>query len=469
MPINSTCLCACLVYTSFFDRELFSHDCLPEPREVQLGNGQPACNAVRSIAGGGIRGGGELRTMNAYKMLLAFFSAVLVLQPACFAQDITVSKTGAELFLLDVSGFKSQSAEGAPALFRQTMESDLARSGWFTIISSGRAEFTIVGASEQDGSSLRVRCEAYHVITQDRYLGKTYQAAVDDARKLAHRVSDDIVFALTGQPGIACTRIVMVGTRTGQKELYVCDADGKNFRQLTNDKTVSVGPKWGPDGTQLVYTSYRSQFPDVYLTDLTTGTRKCIARYPGLNACPAISPDGRTVALILSKEGNPDLFVKDLSSGRLTRLTSTKQAAEASPSWSPDGTRIVFVSDTAGSPQLYIISKDGKEPKRVTGSGSENVDPDWGLNGFIAYSSRAGQQYQICVLNPETLDIRQVTQADADYEDPSWAPDGRHIVCVRTQRYRSRIFIIDTMSSSCINLLPDSETGEWYSPDWSAK
>ena len=404
------------------------------------------------------------------QMSLAFLLAILCIQLPCGAQ-VRVIKVRKEIFLLDMSGFKSQS-DGAPAVFRQVLESDLVRSGWFTTISSGRAEFTIIGTSEKVGSSVVVRCEVYHVITKERYLGKTYTVPAVDARQLAHRVADDIVFALTGQRGMASARIVMVGTRTGKKELYVCDADGYNLHQLTNDKTVSVAPKWGPKGKQVVYTSYRSHFPDIYLINLSSAKRKCIANYPGLNTCAAISPNGREVALTLSKDGNPDLFIKDLSSGRLTRLTFTKQAAEASPAWSPDGRKIVFVSDRAGSPQLYVIDRSGGKPERITGSGSENVDPDWGSNGFIVYSSRIGRQYQIAVLNPKTRDIRRISEHDANYENPSWAPDGRHIVCARTKNYHSRIFIIDTMSKSCINLLSESDTGEsgeWYSPDWFSK
>ena len=52
-----------------------------------------------------------------------------------------------------------------------------------------------------------------------------------------------------------------------------------------------------------------------------------------------------------------------------------------------------------------MIDRNGGDPRRITSSGSENVDPDWGRNGFSAYSSRVGGAYQICVLNPETLDF----------------------------------------------------------------
>ena len=393
--------------------------------------------------------------------------AACAIGTASLAQ-VKVTKNISDVSTLDLSGFRSP-ADGAGRLFRQTVESDLNRSGWFSLLVSGRAEYSVVGDIAADRAGVAVKTEAYHVLSRERLLGKSYTAGADDIRKLAHKVADDIIFALTGKQGMSGTRIVLIGKRTGNKEVYVCDADGANLWQVTNDKSVSLAPKWGPDCATLVYTSYRAQFPDVLLINLATRKRSILSDMPGLNTGGALSPDGRETALTLSKDGQPNLYVKEIASGRLTRLTTTKRGADAAPCWSPDGKQIVFVSDRSGSPQLYIIGRNGGEPRRITSRGSQNVDPDWGPNGFIAYCSLVGKQFQIFVLNPSTLDISQVSKGDAEYEDPSWAPDGRHLVCARTQSYRSRIFIIDTLTGTSISLLPETEQGDWVSPDWSKK
>jgi TolB protein len=393
---------------------------------------------------------------------LVFFSFLFVV-PA--PAQVRVIKAMNEVSALDISRFIGQS-DGAPAVFRQTLEADLKASGWFSLTGGDRAEFSLLGEAALAGASLEVRCEAYNVASREKLLGKTYKTTDREARRLAHKVADNIILALTGRQGMASTRILLIGNRTGKKEVYLCDADGQNLRQLTRDNTISMAPKWSPDGSRFVYTSFRSKFPDVYLVNLDTGDRKCIANYPGLNASAAFSPDGREVALILSKDGNPDLYIKDMDGGDLTRLTSTRRAAEASPAWSPDGRQIVFVSDRSGTPQLYVMDRSGGEPRRLTSRGSQNVDPDWGANGYIAYCSYIGS-YQIFVMNPATMEFKQVTREDANYEDPSWAPDGRHIVCTRTTNYRSRIFMIDTLGGSLIPLLPDSERGDWVAPNWS--
>ena len=403
------------------------------------------------------------------RFLLAFFITAWLAACVNVTAQVRVTKTLSEVSFLDLSGFKT-GADNASAGFRRTLESDLTLSGWFNLAGTARAEFAVTGGVEPDGSRIIVRCEAYNTMTRERCLSKTYKGEGNEARSLAHRVADDLVFALTGQPGMAAAEIVMVGNRTGKKELYICDADGAALRQLTRDRAISLAPRWSPDSRKIIYTSYyRTQFPEVFLIDLKSGARRCLADFPGLNSSAAFAPNGNEVAIILSKDGNPDLFVMDINGDRLTRLTYTKRAAEASPSWSPDGKEIVFVSDSSGTPQLYIISREGGEPRRLAVGGAQNVDPDWGGNGYIVYSSLNGGQFQLYVLNPATGEARQISRGDANYEDPAWAPDGRHIFCVRRQNYNSRIFIVDTLSSSCISLLQESVKGDWFSPDCSGK
>lgn len=389
----------------------------------------------------------------------------LLLAAVCSAPaQIRVSKSAGTKSGIDLTGIQA-SGDSSSALFMTTLREDLIRSGWFTITGRGQGQFRALGSASLKGGSLRVECQLYSAASQRALMSQSYDHSAADARRLAHRVADDIVYAATGRKGIASGRIALVGNASGHKELYLCDADGGNLVQLTSDRTVSIAPKWSPDGRQILYTSFLKRFPDVYLVTLQSGDRTAIASFPGLNTGASMSPDGKDVALILSKDGNPDLYVKNLRSGRLTRITETPRAAEASPSWSPDGQRIVYVSDQTGKPHLYAVSRNGGRPERLPGRGSENVAPDWGRNGLIAFCSRTGGNYQVMVLDPRTGEARQISSGYGDFEDPSWAPDGRHIVCSHAQNYRSRVIILDIMGDSPVALM--DYKGDWMSPAWS--
>ena len=353
----------------------------------------------------------------------------------------------------------------AAANFHKVLTDDLLRSGWFVAAAAGRGEISLDGSCEEAGGALEVTLRVVDTAGGRALLSKRYPAPAADARRLAHKVADEIVEAVTGKKGMASARMVLVGNRSRAKELYLCDADGQGLLQLTQDKSINLAPKWSPDGRTISYTSYLMRFPDVYTIDVASGSRQRISKYPGLNTGGALSPNGREMALILSKDGNPELYIKNLGNQQLTRLTSTPRAAEASPSWSPDGRRIVFVSDQPGTPQLYAVDRAGGRPTRLTSRGSENVAPSWGANGWIAFASKQGGRYAICLIHPDTLEWKQVTPGDADYEDPSWAPNGRHLACSRTAGHRSAIYLVDSLGDPPIRLTDSN--GDWFSPSWS--
>lgn len=393
------------------------------------------------------------------------FSLVALLPPALPAQDeVVVTKSGGAKISLDLSGFSAPGAAGT--LFRQTLESDLRRSGWFTL--ARPASYSVSGACGDKGGSLSAQCQVANLLKSEVVLNKGYTETPDNARRLAHKVADDIIMAVKGFKGICSGRIVMIGNRTGNKEVYLCDFDGGNLRQVTSDRSISLSPYWAPSGTHIAYTSFRRGFPDIYLVDLRSGARNCIANYPGINMAGGISPRGTEALMILSKDGNPEVYTKELASGRLTRLTNTQRAGEASPVWSPDGSQIAYVSDLAGagSPQIYVMNRSGNS-RRLTSGSRENVAPDWGANGWIAYCSRQNGRYGVHIIHPSTMETRKVSPDDTNYEDPSWASDGRHIVCARQDGLTSRIYLLDTMGDPPVCLSPND--GNWFSPAWSAQ
>lgn len=397
--------------------------------------------------------------------VLGLILVVAVATTAWAQEDVRVRKASAAKTALDLSGMTG-AAGGSALVFRRTLESDLVRSGWFTLAKPG--SFTVVGSYGETGGYLAAKCQVFGASPTTPVLNKTYADTAAEARRVAHKVADDIIMAVKGFRGFAAGRIVMVGTRTGNKELYICDADGSGLRQLTADRSISLAPNWSPDGSRIAYTSFRRGYPDIYMVDLRSNNRTCIANYSGINMAGGFSPNGQDLLMVLSRDGNPEVYAKNLGSGRLTRLTNTPRAGEASPSWSPDGSQVVYVSDLAGpgSPQIYVMGTGGNG-RRLTSRGRENVSPDWGPNGWITYASRRSGLYAVCMINPQTLEDREVSPGDASYEDPCWVSDGRHILCTRQEGSTKRLYMLDTMGDAPLCLTPDG--GGWSSPAWCAQ
>ncbi len=376
------------------------------------------------------------------------------------AETIRVVKSAGEKIAVDASGL--QTSGPAAAVMKTTLTDDIARSGWMGLGAPGRSAITLRGTATDAGGQLRFACTATDA-GGNAFINGTYTVPSGQAVALAHQVADDLVRKVTGKPTFFLAKLALVGSQSGARELYLADSSCKTFTQVTRDRAGAVKPRWSPDNRLLSYTSFIKRYPDVYTIDLSTGSRNRVAAYPGVNSGGAISPDGRSMALILSKDGNPDLYVLNLASRNLTRLTRTPTAVEGSPAWSPDGSQIVYVSDASGSPQLWIVSARGGAPSRLTTTGLQNAAPDWGPNGLIACQSLVGGRFQIALIDPKTKASRIITDYQAAYEDPSWAPDGRHIACSCAVGYQYSICLLDTMGDPPVVL---TKTGDWRTPAW---
>ena len=385
----------------------------------------------------------------------------LALAAAGAQAQVTVSKRTGDAVGVDLSGVTASG--GAAQAVLKTLKANLDRSGWMAVAPAGRGEIFVRGAISETGGQVSFACTVADAAGQV-YFNATYAQPLAQAIYLAHQAANDVVVKVTGKPTFFLAKLAMIGVRSNSKELFIADSSAQDVRQVTQDRSIALKPRWSPDNRLISYTSFIKRYADIYTIELATGNRKRVAAYPGVNTGGAISPDGRSMALVLSKDGNPDLYVLDMPSGKLSRLTNTPRAVEGSPAWSPDGSRIVYVSDSSGQPQLSVVSRNGGTPERLTSRGSQNVSPDWGGNGLIAYQSLSGGKFQIAVIDPAVKQERILTPYDASYEDPSWAPDGRHLAVSRSVNYKYSVYLLDSMGT---NLVPLTTSGEWTAPAWS--
>ena len=157
--------------------------------------------------------------------------------------------------------------------------------------------------------------------SKNTLLSRSYNGA--PLRRQAHAFADDIVQAITGKKGIAQTKIAFkVKPGGGNGEIYVADFDGHNAQAVTHDNTIVAAPAWVPGQLALYYTSYKLGNPDIFYHNLSTGQRRVVAGFSGLNTSAAVSPDGTKVAMILSKSGSPDVWVCNADGSNLKQLTA---------------------------------------------------------------------------------------------------------------------------------------------------
>lgn len=327
-----------------------------------------------------------------------------------------------------------------------------------------KVQHLAVGYVSSRGREAVLEGRLFDVATGNMVFGKRYVGDARYYRLIVHRFADDILFNVTGEKGVAQTRIAYVsGVSRTAKEIFVMDYDGVNPSPLTGNQSINLSPRWSPDARLIAYTSYRNGNPDLFVLNFDSGRRDVVSARPGLNATPAWSPDGQSLALAMSAGGGTNLFLMPKNGGTQRQLT-TGPSISVSPSFSPNGRQIVFNSDRGGTPQIYVIDVEGSDLRRLTFQGNYNTSPRWSPRGekIVFMCQIAG--YQICLINPDGSGLQQLTSAGRN-EEPAWSPDGRHIAFTSSRTGQRDVFVMHADGSDQRRLTNNGR--ENYLPDWS--
>ncbi len=281
---------------------------------------------------------------------------------------------------------------------------------------------------------------------------KNYTGRENVLRRIAHTLADDLVARLTGERGVASTRIVFV-KETGRdvKEVWQVDRDGAGAMQLTRHGSLTISPTVAADG-KLAYITYKGGPPEIWGQKKPGATHVKLFPTPGLAAhcsSPAWAPDGRRLAFVQQdRRGNSDIMVLDVETGRVRRLTDGHYI-NTEPTWNPAGTQIAFTSDRDGGPQIFLMEEDGSNVRRLTSEGSYNASPAWSPNGaMIAYVSRFEGKFDLFVYKLGEGKAYQITTGVASSESPAWSPDERRLVFTSTRTGNQQIFTTDLSGNS---------------------
>ncbi len=150
-------------------------------------------------------------------------------------------------------------------------------------------------------------------------------------------------------------------------------------RKIIASTYMDLSPQFSPDGKGIVFASERSGSMEIWVCDSNGSNPRQLTFFGGpIVNTPRWSPDGRQIAFDSNQGGDSDIYVVKTDGGRARRLT-TGNYAEVAPSWSRDGRWIYFASDQSGSWQVWKMPVDGSGALQVTKQG-----------GFAAFESTDG-------------------------------------------------------------------------------
>ncbi len=207
-------------------------------------------------------------------------------------------------------------------------------------------------------------------------------------------------------------------------DIWVRDAAGATWTQLTRGAAWDRQPAWSPDGLSLVFVSNREGQDDLYRLEIATPTaapeRLTTSVEPDLE--PTVRADG-TIWFVRGRMNAARLW-RRTPAGVENRVTKLR-VPERAPQLSPAGDRLAYIQRTESGSRIRVRTlADSSADSLVT----EEHDPEtlaWSPSGdriaFTAHGTRDA-------LYVTPIDGRYVNYVASGAGDVAWSPDGRTIL-----------------------------------------
>jgi Tol biopolymer transport system component len=178
-------------------------------------------------------------------------------------------------------------------------------------------------------------------------------------------------------------KILFTGTVGEQSDLYVMNADGSNWVNLTNDDSVrdDVGA-WSPDGRRIAFARWAGTplLPHIHVMDADGGNARQVTTGNTLDFWPAWFPDSYQIVFARETlDGTIRQIVTIGAGGTGLRQLTNFQGRDGQPSWSRDGRKLLFTREPAHLPaDVWISLADGVQGVDLTQTpGLHESGPRW--------------------------------------------------------------------------------------------
>lgn len=161
-------------------------------------------------------------------------------------------------------------------------------------------------------------------------------------------------------------RVVFISNRSGNSNMWVCDADGKNPAQLTDGLYVDM-PSWSPDGRLVAFNSVAGGNSDIYAIGSDGGAVRRLTTDSSAETSPSWSPDGRWLYFSSNRTGRAEVWRMPVAGGAAVQLT---HGGGFNPVASPDGHTVYYLHGEKEA-WLWSVSTEGGVETPVMGNPEE--------------------------------------------------------------------------------------------------
>ena len=241
---------------------------------------------------------------------------------------------------------------------------------WYVSYPAGEAHRITNDLNNYDQISVTADSNALVTVQADRQ-SHLWVAPAGDASRGAEITSG--IGRFDGEPvWTPDGKIVYASNASGNPDIWICDGDGRNAKQLTVDPGYDGEPAVSPDGKTVVFVSRRGGL-QIWKMDIDGGNQAPLTRAPGM--VPVISPDGRWVFYTSVAEAQRSVWKIPVAGGEAVRVfgphtppdddpvRATVRATFVARGISPDGKVLAgsFLDREVRGFRLGLVSLDSAE------------------------------------------------------------------------------------------------------------
>ncbi|HKF54065.1 MAG TPA: hypothetical protein VKJ45_01425, partial [Blastocatellia bacterium] len=238
-------------------------------------------------------------------------------------------------------------------------------------------------------------------------------------------------------------KIAFMSDRSGNPEIWLCDDEGLNARQLTSFGGPDVTtPRWSPDSSRIAFDSNAEGEYDIWTIGADGGRPQRMTTHPANDGNPSWSHDGRWIYFDSARTGQQQVWKMPADGGDAIQVTRDGGFA---PLESPDGKFVYYLKGLLNT-DVWRMSSDGIQVARVLEGLSDYLNLAVVESGLV-FVPRNTSSVQF--LNSATGKIRLLGKVDrpltllAPYGGLAVSPDGRSILYTQYEQGGSELMLME--------------------------
>jgi serine/threonine protein kinase len=222
-----------------------------------------------------------------------------------------------------------------------------------------------------------------------------------------------------------------------------------SVERVISSEVATGMPLWARHRNAFVYSSERSGTSAIWMRG-EDGDRPVVTNdaFPAASGSslilPTLSPQADRILYTRGSGGSNGQYnwISSLAGGPPVRLTNAKDVIERGGSWSPDGSRTVYWQFLNGFVQIMVVRTGGEATPVVLCEKAGISLPEWSPDGqWIKFVDARTDNPGWSVMSPDGKTLRSLGEPNT--VDMTFSSDSKRLYGIRVERDRRTLFSLD--------------------------